>query len=41
MLITSATKGLDDTALAGQPLAGGLFAVETGIEGLPAPAYAG
>ncbi len=41
LFITTATKGLDDAALAGQPLAGGLFAVETGIEGLPTPAYAG
>lgn len=41
LYITTATKGLDNAALAGQPLAGGLFAVETEIRGLPTPAYAG
>jgi sugar lactone lactonase YvrE len=41
LYITTATKGLDGAARAGQPLAGGLFSVETGVRGLPMPAYAG
>lgn len=35
LFITSACDGLDAEALAAQPLAGGLFAIETDVQGLP------
>jgi len=41
LYITTAAKQLDQAALAGQPLAGALFEVETGITGLPPGRYAG
>jgi xylono-1,5-lactonase len=41
LYITSATKGLSCSDIARQPMAGGLFAVDAGISGLPANAYAG
>jgi len=41
LYITTAAKQLDEVALAGQPLAGALFEVETGIRGLPPGRYAG
>ncbi|MEM7132427.1 MAG: SMP-30/gluconolactonase/LRE family protein [Chloroflexota bacterium] len=40
LYITCARRGLDATALAGQPLAGGLFKVSPGVKGLPAFEYA-
>lgn len=41
LYITSATQRLDAETLAKQPLAGGLFAVDVGVSGLPEPEYAG
>jgi D-xylonolactonase len=41
LYITSATVGLDQAALAAQPLAGGLFAIETGIKGYAPPPFIG
>jgi len=41
LYITTATVGLDAAALAEQPLAGGLFAIETDAVGLPANRYGG
>ena len=41
LYITTARKGLDANALDAQPLAGGLFDVDVGYSGLPAPFYAG
>jgi sugar lactone lactonase YvrE len=41
LFITSARTGLTDAQLAAQPLAGALFAVDTGITGQPAHLYAG
>ncbi len=41
LYVTSARDGLSEAALAGQPLAGGLFAIGTGVRGLPLPAFAG
>lgn len=41
LFITSARKGLDEAALAQYPLSGGVFRVETNIEGLPAFEFAG
>jgi sugar lactone lactonase YvrE len=34
MFVTTARTGLDGAALAGQPLAGALFAIEVGVAGL-------
>ena len=41
LFITSARKGLDDAALNKYPLSGGVFRVETNVEGLPAFEFAG
>ncbi len=41
LYITSARVGLDDAALASQPLAGGLFKVSVGVRGIPAPEFLG
>jgi len=41
LFITSARKGLDGTALTRYPLSGGVFRVETKVEGLPAFEFAG
>lgn len=41
LFITSARAGLSDAQLAEQPLAGALFALETGIAGLPAGLFKG
>jgi sugar lactone lactonase YvrE len=41
LFITSARKGLDDAALKQYPLSGGVFRVETNVEGLPAFEFAG
>jgi sugar lactone lactonase YvrE len=41
LYITSAREGLSPEALAGQPLAGSLFAFEPGVRGLPLPVFAG
>ncbi len=41
LYITSARIGLDETALAVQPSAGGLFMVETGVAGLAEQPFAG
>lgn len=41
MYITSASRGLPPNELAEQPGAGGLFAVEVGVRGLPEPRFAG
>lgn len=41
LYITSARSGLTDQQLAAQPLAGALFAVDTGVTGRPANLYAG
>ncbi|MCK0769411.1 SMP-30/gluconolactonase/LRE family protein [Chromohalobacter canadensis] len=40
LYITTARKGLDDGALAEQPDAGALFAIETQTHGAPTPAFA-
>ncbi|WP_293975087.1 SMP-30/gluconolactonase/LRE family protein [Sphingomonas sp.] len=39
LFVTSASVGLNETALAAQPLAGGLFAFEPGMVGRPASVY--
>ncbi|MGE0748751.1 MAG: SMP-30/gluconolactonase/LRE family protein [Rhodospirillales bacterium] len=39
LYITTATVGLDESALAQQPLAGSLFAVDAGVQGLPEPVF--
>ncbi|HWA79857.1 MAG TPA: SMP-30/gluconolactonase/LRE family protein [Acetobacteraceae bacterium] len=41
LYVTSAIWDLDEKALAQQPLAGGLLAVEVGVRGLPEPRFAG
>jgi sugar lactone lactonase YvrE len=41
LYVTSAREGLSEAALAGQPLAGSVFALEPGVKGLPLPAFAG
>ena len=41
LYVTSASIGLDAAARARQPLAGGLFEVRPGIQGLPAPRFSG
>ncbi len=41
LFITSARKGLDDAALKQYPLSGGVFRVETNVEGLPSFEFAG
>ncbi|MDB5687750.1 MAG: gluconolactonase, partial [Rhizorhabdus sp.] len=41
LFITSATIGLDEAALAAQPLAGGLFMAEPGVNGVMPPTFAG
>lgn len=41
LYITSAWDGLTDEQRASQPVAGGLFAVETGVKGLALPLFAG
>ena len=41
LYITSARKGLDDVTLARYPLTGGVFRLETNIEGMPAFEFAG
>ena len=41
LYITSARKGLDDATLARYPLTGGVFRLETNIEGMPAFEFAG
>lgn len=41
LYVTTASTGLSPAERAEQPLAGGLFACATGIEGLPAEPYAG
>lgn len=41
LFITSARTGLTPEQLEAEPLAGGLFSVETGSPGLPAPVFAG
>jgi sugar lactone lactonase YvrE len=41
LFITTAAKQLTSEALARQPLAGGLFAIDVGIQGLPANRFAG
>lgn len=41
LYVTSAREGLDAAALAKQPLAGGLFACEPGVKGLPLPLFEG
>lgn len=39
LLITTAREGLDTAALAQEPLAGGIFAVDAGTAGLPEPQF--
>jgi sugar lactone lactonase YvrE len=39
LYVTSAAAGLAPDALARGPLAGGLFAVEVGVRGLPEPRF--
>jgi sugar lactone lactonase YvrE len=39
LFITSAKIGLDAAALAEQPLAGALFSVTPGVQGLPAASF--
>ena len=41
LFVSSAKFDLTDAQLAAQPLAGALFAVETGATGLPANLFAG
>ena len=41
LTITSASIGLDETARAAQPLAGGPFEADAGIKGLPPSRFAG
>ena len=41
LFITTAAIGLDEAALRGQALAGGVFAIQPGVRGLPAPQFAG
>jgi L-arabinonolactonase len=41
LYVTSARMDLTDAALAGQPQAGGVFALEPGARGLPEPRFAG
>lgn len=41
LYITSARSGLDADDLAKQPLAGGLFALNAGVKGVPEPRFAG
>lgn len=41
LYITTATVGLDAAALAAQPLAGSVFAVDAGVQGLPEPVFGG
>jgi sugar lactone lactonase YvrE len=41
LYITTARQGLDAAALAAEPLAGALLAIEPGVRGLPEPAFAG
>ena len=41
LYVTSATQRLTPDQLARQPLAGGLFAVHVGVNGLPEPAFKG
>ena len=41
LFITSARSGLEPAQLAAEPLAGGLFAIDTDATGLPANAFAG
>jgi sugar lactone lactonase YvrE len=41
LYVTSAWEDLSDQARAKQPLAGGLFALEPGVKGLPLPLFAG
>jgi sugar lactone lactonase YvrE len=41
LYITSARDGLDDKALAAQPLAGSLFVVKPGVRGLPTNSFEG
>jgi len=41
LYVTSAWDGLSPTKRASQPVAGGLFAIETGVKGLALPLFAG
>jgi sugar lactone lactonase YvrE len=41
LYVTSARTGLSDADLARQPQAGGLFALDVGVRGLPEPRFAG
>lgn len=41
LFVTSAREGLSDAALAEQPLAGSVFAIDAGTQGLPEPTYQG
>lgn len=41
LYLTSARKGLDDATLADYPLTGGVFRLETNVEGMPTFAFAG
>lgn len=41
LFITSASIGLDENSRGQQPLAGGVFRVETGVKGLPTQRFAG
>ena len=41
LYITTARESLDEAALAKEPLAGGIFAVDPGCQGLPEPRYNG
>ncbi len=41
LFITSGTMRMSEAELAAEPLAGNLFALETGVQGLPEPRFAG
>ena len=41
LVITSGTAGMDEAALASEPLAGGLFALDPGVKGAPVGTFGG
>jgi sugar lactone lactonase YvrE len=41
LYVTSATQRMTEAELAAQPFAGGVFALDVGVAGLPEPEFAG
>ncbi len=41
LYVTSAREFLSESALSEEPLAGGVFAVDVGLRGLPEPSFRG